>query len=64
VHWLRASQAGLRQRMVDARLRARQYTREHGEDIPEVRDWVWPDAGDAAAEGEVAATLSTGGDNE
>ena len=64
VPWLRASQAGLRQRMVDARLRARQYTREHGEDIPEVRDWVWPDAGDAAANEEIASSLSTGGDNE
>jgi xylulose-5-phosphate/fructose-6-phosphate phosphoketolase len=34
--------AHLRQRMVDDRLRARQYTREHGDDMPEVRDWVWP----------------------
>jgi xylulose-5-phosphate/fructose-6-phosphate phosphoketolase len=34
--------AHLRQRMVDDRLRARQYTREHGDDIPEVKDWVWP----------------------
>ncbi|NED98646.1 phosphoketolase family protein [Phytoactinopolyspora halotolerans] len=34
--------AGVRQDMVDARLRARQYTREYGEDIPAVRDWVWP----------------------
>ncbi|MEV7010810.1 phosphoketolase family protein [Streptosporangium sp. NPDC051022] len=34
--------AGLRQRMVDARLRARAYTREHGEDAPEIRDWTWP----------------------
>jgi xylulose-5-phosphate/fructose-6-phosphate phosphoketolase len=64
VHWLRASQAGLRQRMVDARLRARQYTREHGEDLPEVRDWVWPDAGNAASTEEISASLSTGGDNE
>ncbi|TQL03445.1 phosphoketolase [Cellulomonas sp. SLBN-39] len=64
VKGLRASQAGLRQRMVDARLAARQHTREHGEDLPEVRDWVWPDAGDAAAEGEIAATVFTGGDNE
>ncbi|ACQ81291.1 Fructose-6-phosphate phosphoketolase [Beutenbergia cavernae DSM 12333] len=55
--------AGLRQRMVDARLAARQYTREHGEDIPEVRDWVWPDAGDAVGQ-EAAAALDTGGDNE
>lgn len=33
--------AGLRQRMQDARVRARRYTREHGEDIPEVADWTW-----------------------
>jgi len=37
------SKAGhLRQRMVDERLRHRQYTRDHGEDIPDVRDWTWP----------------------
>ncbi|ASR55196.1 phosphoketolase family protein [Cellulomonas sp. CW35] len=64
VHWLRASQAGLRQRMVDARLRAREYTRAHGEDLPEVRDWVWPDAQDLSDSGQVAATVATGGDNE
>jgi xylulose-5-phosphate/fructose-6-phosphate phosphoketolase len=34
--------AGLRQQMADARLRARAYTREHGDDLPEVRDWTWP----------------------
>ncbi len=34
--------AGLRQRMVDARHRARDWTRTHGEDIPEVAEWVWP----------------------
>jgi xylulose-5-phosphate/fructose-6-phosphate phosphoketolase len=33
--------AGLRQLMVDTRLRARAWTREHGEDLPEVRDWQW-----------------------
>ncbi|GLX99514.1 phosphoketolase family protein [Herbidospora sp. NBRC 101105] len=38
---LGATQAHLRQRMNDARLRARAYTREHGEDLPEVRDWTW-----------------------
>jgi xylulose-5-phosphate/fructose-6-phosphate phosphoketolase len=32
----------VRQRMVDERLRHRQYTRDHGEDSPDVRDWVWP----------------------
>ncbi len=34
--------ARLRQEMEDARLRCRAYTREHGEDDPAVRDWVWP----------------------
>jgi xylulose-5-phosphate/fructose-6-phosphate phosphoketolase len=34
--------AGLRQRMADARLEAREWTREHGEDIPVVADWKWP----------------------
>jgi xylulose-5-phosphate/fructose-6-phosphate phosphoketolase len=32
----------LRQEMVDARLRARAYGREHGDDPPEIRDWTWP----------------------
>ncbi|HXM55345.1 MAG TPA: phosphoketolase, partial [Candidatus Dormibacteraeota bacterium] len=34
--------AHLRQRMVDARLRHRMYTREHGEDAPDVHGWTWP----------------------
>ncbi|HTX30398.1 MAG TPA: phosphoketolase family protein [Solirubrobacteraceae bacterium] len=34
--------AGLRQEMVDARLHMRAYTREVGDDAPEVRDWTWP----------------------
>ncbi|GAA2003443.1 phosphoketolase family protein [Catenulispora subtropica] len=34
--------AHLRQQMVDARLRARAHTRETGDDLPEIRDWVWP----------------------
>jgi xylulose-5-phosphate/fructose-6-phosphate phosphoketolase len=34
--------AGLRQEMMDARIRARTWTREHGADIPEVADWTWP----------------------
>jgi xylulose-5-phosphate/fructose-6-phosphate phosphoketolase len=38
-----SQQAGrLRQSMEDERLRHRMYTREHGEDAPDVRDWVWP----------------------
>jgi xylulose-5-phosphate/fructose-6-phosphate phosphoketolase len=39
---LAARSAGLRQEMEDTRLRCRAYTREHGEDDPAVRDWVWP----------------------
>ena len=42
-----AKYAGLRQRMQDMRIRARQYTRTYGDDLPSVRDWVWPDARDA-----------------
>jgi xylulose-5-phosphate/fructose-6-phosphate phosphoketolase len=38
----------LRQEMEDARLRARAYAREHGEDPPEISGWTWP-AGAVAA---------------
>ena len=41
VSGLRERAAHLRQQMVDARVEARAYTREHGEDMPEVRDWTW-----------------------
>jgi xylulose-5-phosphate/fructose-6-phosphate phosphoketolase len=41
---LGSTAAGLRQEMVDARLRARDWTRAYGADIPEVADWAWPDA--------------------
>nr|WP_246649810.1 phosphoketolase family protein [Nonomuraea coxensis] len=34
--------AHLRQRMSDARLYARAYTREHGEDPGEISSWTWP----------------------
>ena len=37
--------AHLRQDMDDARIRARAYTREYGDDLPEVRDWTWPGSG-------------------
>jgi len=33
--------AELRQRMVDERLRCRAYTREEGDDPPEIRNWTW-----------------------
>ena len=35
----------LRQQMVDARAEARRYTRDHGDDIPSVRDWSWTATG-------------------
>jgi xylulose-5-phosphate/fructose-6-phosphate phosphoketolase len=38
---LRSRTAGLRQEMVDARSTARTWTREHGEDVPEVANWSW-----------------------
>jgi xylulose-5-phosphate/fructose-6-phosphate phosphoketolase len=34
--------AHVRQAMVDSRIRARQYTRDVGQDLPEIRNWVWP----------------------
>jgi xylulose-5-phosphate/fructose-6-phosphate phosphoketolase len=37
--------AHLRQQMVDERLRHRAYTRETGDDMDDVRDWVWPALG-------------------
>ena len=58
--------AALRQRMGDARLAARQYTRDHGVDIPEVADWVWPDAADSGTTSGSAAqraAVDTGADN-
>ena len=61
---LQFSYATLRQELVDKRLAAREYTRTHGDDIPEVRDWVWPAAGGVSTGTVVAATVSTGGDNE
>ncbi len=34
--------AHVRQEMVDKRLHARQYTRDHGQDAPEILNWTWP----------------------
>jgi xylulose-5-phosphate/fructose-6-phosphate phosphoketolase len=64
VPFLQTRAAVLRQKMVDARITAREYTRAYGEDLPEVRDWVWPAARALAGGGHVGATAATGGDNE
>ncbi|MGH9123700.1 MAG: phosphoketolase, partial [Acidimicrobiales bacterium] len=34
--------ARVRQEMVDLRYSAKQWTRTHGEDLPEVANWAWP----------------------
>ena len=39
---LGSREAHVRQLMLDERLRHRQHTRDHGEDSPDIRDWVWP----------------------
>ncbi|MFO7690617.1 MAG: phosphoketolase family protein, partial [Cryobacterium sp.] len=55
----------LRQRMQDARLAAWHYTREHGEDVPELVNWSWgrpaAAAGSAGTAGPAGST--TGDDN-
>ena len=48
--------------MVDRRIEAKAYAQQWGTDLPEISDWVWPDAGDAV--GGVGAAGVTGGDNE
>ncbi|TFC24424.1 phosphoketolase family protein [Cryobacterium sp. TMT1-3] len=54
-----AARAGLlRQQMQDARLAARQYTRDHGEDLPAVTEWSWSSQTDAAP-----TAAETGSDN-
>jgi xylulose-5-phosphate/fructose-6-phosphate phosphoketolase len=43
---LSVANAELRQQLADTRLAYRAYTREHGEDHPDVTGWRWsPDAG-------------------
>jgi xylulose-5-phosphate/fructose-6-phosphate phosphoketolase len=55
--------AALRQEMGDRRMRARAWTREHGEDIPEVRDWSWGEASPDAGGSPSTTADATGGDN-
>jgi len=46
--------AHIRQAMMDKRLDCRDYTRVHGEDAPEIREWRWP-ATEAGQPGRLAA---------
>jgi xylulose-5-phosphate/fructose-6-phosphate phosphoketolase len=46
---LNRTAAWLRQQMADMRATARTWTREHGEDMPEVAGWSWPHDSPAAA---------------
>ncbi|RFA17448.1 phosphoketolase [Subtercola boreus] len=55
--------ATLRQQMQDARMRARAYTREHGEDIPEVAEWSWGRGGGVGISQQSTTADDTGDDN-
>jgi xylulose-5-phosphate/fructose-6-phosphate phosphoketolase len=67
VEGLAGRYAGLRQRMADARLNARAYTREHGADDPRISGWAWPYRPDATRRDVTAPTgaaaADTGTDN-
>ncbi len=43
---LRERAAHLRQHMSDERLRHRAFTREHGDDSAQLREWTWPGSGE------------------
>src|SRR5699024_642962 len=59
VEGLHVRYAELRQQMADARLRARAFAYEHGEDPPHIVGWQCGDGGDDPG----AAAADTGGDN-
>jgi len=62
---LAVRQAGLRQRMADARLAARVWTREHGEDQPDISGWSWPyDAAGNRVGATTGLVEDTGDDNQ
>jgi xylulose-5-phosphate/fructose-6-phosphate phosphoketolase len=39
---LKTRSAYFKQHLRDKLLQHKQYTHEHGDDLPEVRDWTWP----------------------
>jgi xylulose-5-phosphate/fructose-6-phosphate phosphoketolase len=43
--------AHVKQQFRDALLEHTGYVREHGDDMPQIRDWVWPYGNDANARG-------------
>jgi xylulose-5-phosphate/fructose-6-phosphate phosphoketolase len=45
---LRERAAHLRQHMSDERLRHRAFTREHGDDSAQLREWTWPGSGESS----------------
>jgi xylulose-5-phosphate/fructose-6-phosphate phosphoketolase len=57
--------ASLRQLMVDTRRRARQWTRDTGDDLPEVKDWAWTGGAspDPGASPSTTASASTSADS-
>lgn len=55
---LASREAAFRQELLDARHRARDYTRAYGEDIPEVAEWTWG-GGERKTRFDI-----TGGDND
>ncbi|MDR3127879.1 MAG: phosphoketolase family protein [Bifidobacteriaceae bacterium] len=57
-----AAHLELREILNKKRSEAKKYTRT-GDDMPEVRDWVWPDARKEGSQ-EFDATVQTAGDNE
>lgn len=47
----------------EARSKAKEFTLS-GDDIPEVRDWIWHEGREFMEKQKIAATINTGGDNE
>ena len=43
--------AHIKQQFRDALIEHTRYVREHGEDMPQIRDWVWPYGRDAGGRG-------------